>query len=97
MSVFRNLVLNFKNADDCENFIARYKYYVDTLADTGITTFYICRLTSESILIFATFQSEKIAMEQLEKAKEWRELNRFEIIDQVLLDGNLEQSWNFNK
>ena len=35
--------------------------------------------------------------ELLAKAKEWRELNRFEIIDQVLLDGNLEQSWNFNK
>ena len=97
MSVFRNLVLNFKNADDCENFIARYKYYVDTLEDKGVNTFYICRLTAESILIFATFQSEKIAMEQLEKAKEWRELNRFEIIDQVLLDGNLEQSWNFIK
>ena len=97
MSVFRNIVFNFKSEEDCNNFIERYKPYVDTLADTGLETFYICRITPDSLLIFAMIDTEENAKKLLDKSKEWRELNRFEFHDQMVLDGDLEKSWNFIK
>ncbi len=42
MSVFRNVVVNFKTEDDCDNYIERYKPFMDSLEGTGLQTFYIC-------------------------------------------------------
>ena len=49
MSVFRNVVLNFKSKDDCENYIERYKPFMDTFEGTGLQSFYLCRLTPDSL------------------------------------------------
>ena len=36
MSVFRNVVLNFKSEHDCENYIERYKTFMYTFEGTGL-------------------------------------------------------------
>ena len=97
MSVFRNVVLTFKSKDDCENYITRYSEYVPTLEGSGIEKLVICRLTPDSILVFAVFTSEEDAKKILEKATEWRDLNRFEFQDQMVLDGRVEGEWDFTK
>ena len=95
MSVFRNVVLNFKSKDDCENYIERYKPFMDTFEGTGLQSFYLCRLTPDSLLIFAMLDTEENAKKLLEKAGEWRAVNRFEFHDQMVLDGKIEKSCNF--
>ena len=97
MSVFRNVVLTFKSKDDCENYITRYSGYVPTLGGSGLEKLVICRLTPDSVLVFAVFTSEEDAQKNLEKVSEWRELNRFEFQDQMVLDGNVEGEWDFTK
>ena len=95
MSVFRNVIFNFKSEEDCENFLTRYKIFIEQDEKIGLETFYICRLTKDSLLIFAMIDTEENAKKLLNKSTEWRELNRFEFHDQMVLDGNLEKSWNF--
>ena len=41
----RELDYNFKSKDDCENYIERYKPFMDTFEGTGLQSFYLCRLT----------------------------------------------------
>ena len=62
---------------------------------TGLQSFYLCRLTPDSLLIFAMLDTEENAKKLLEKAGEWREVNRFEFHDQMVLDGKIEKSCNF--
>ena len=61
MSVFRNVVVNFKTEDDGDNYIERYKPFMDPLGGTGLQTFYICRLNSDSLLTFAMIDNEENA------------------------------------
>ena len=95
MSVFRNVVLNFKSEDDCENYIERYKPFMDTFEGTGLQSFYLWELTPESLLIFAMLDPEENAKKLLDKAGEWREVKRFEFHDQMVLVGKIEKSCNF--
>ncbi len=95
MSVFRNVVVNFKTEDDCDNYIERYKPFMESLEGTGLQTFYICRLTPDSLLTFAMIDNEENAKKLIESAIEWRELNRFDIHDQMVLDGKIEKFCNF--
>ena len=44
----------------------------------------------DSLLIFAMIDTEENAKKLLEKSTEWRELNRFEFHDQMVLE-NLEK------
>ena len=95
MSVFRNVVVNFKTEDDCDNYIERYKPFMDSLEGTGLQTFYIRRLTSDSLLTFAMIDNEENAKKLIESAIELRELNRFDIHDQMVLYGKIEKFCNF--
>ena len=97
MSIFRNIVLNFKSQDDCENYITRYEDYIPTFKGQGLEKLVICRLTPDSILVFTVIDSEENAQKMIEKASEWRELNRFEFQDQMVLDGSVEGEWDFTK
>ena len=97
MSIFRNIVLNFKSEDDCQNYITRYKEYIPTFKGQGLEKLVICRLTPDSILVFTVIDSEENAQKMIEKASEWRELNRFEFQDQMVLDGSVEGEWDFTK
>ena len=49
----------------------------------------------DSLLIFAMLDTKENAKKLLEKAGEWREVNRFEFQDQMVLDGKIEKSCNF--
>ena len=73
----------------------RYKIFIQQDEKIGLETFYICRLTQDSLLIFAMIDTEENAKKLLDKSTKWRELNRFEFHNQMVLDGNLEKSWNF--
>ena len=89
MSVFRNIVFNFKSEEDCNNFLTRYKTFIEEDEKIGLETFYICRLTQDSLLIFAMIDNEENAKKLLDKSTKWRELNRFEFHDQMVLDLSL--------
>ena len=97
MSVFRNIVLTFKSKDDCENYIKKYSEYVPTQEGLGVEKLVICRLTPDSILVFGLYTNEADAQNLLKKATQWRELNRFEFHDQMVLDGSVEGEWDFTK
>jgi len=97
MSVFKNFVLNFKSKEDCDNYVTRYNHFIPTLEGTGVQTVFVCRMTDESIFIFSTYKSEAIADKVARLGDEWRELNRFDIHDKMVLDGVLQNSWNFEK
>ena len=97
MSVFRNFVLNFKSKEDCENYISKYREFIPTLQGTGLETLFICRLTEDSILTFATHDTEENAKKIRDSGVAWRETNKFEFKDELLLDGNVEEYWNFAK
>ena len=58
MSIFRNVVLNLKTEKECERAINLYKEQLSSLTNSGIIDAYICRLSKESILFFATIDTE---------------------------------------
>ena len=66
MSVFRNVIFNFKSEEDCENFLTRYKIFIEQDEKIGLETFYICRLTKDSLLIFAMIDTEENAKKLLQ-------------------------------
>ena len=58
MSIFRNVVLNLKTEEECERAINLYKEQLSSLTNSGVLDAYICRLSKESILFFATIDTE---------------------------------------
>ena len=60
MSVFRDIVFNFKSEVDGENFLSRYKIFIEQDEKIGLETIYICRLTQDSLLIFAMIDTKKM-------------------------------------
>ena len=58
MSIFRNVVLNLQTEEECERAINLYKEQLSSLTNSGILDAYICRLSKESILFFATIDTE---------------------------------------
>ena len=95
MAIFRNMIFDFKSADDCDNYLLRKKDLYPTLRETGVQRLFICRLTEVSVFFFATFKNEKDAQLTIDKTNKWRELNRFDIVDSVVLDGDIEGEFDF--
>ena len=59
MSFFRNVVLNFKNKDDVEEYLEKYQELVPTQKGVGLEDFFICRLSDTSLLTFCTIDTEE--------------------------------------
>ena len=59
MSIFRNVVLNFKSKDDVEEYLESYQKLVPTQKGVGLEDFFICRLSDTSLLIFCTIDTEE--------------------------------------
>ena len=79
MSFFRNVVLNFKNKDDVEEYLEKYQELVPTQKGVGLEDFFICRLSDTSLLIFCTIDTEENGKKIIEFADEWRKENKFQI------------------
>ena len=75
MSFFRNVVLNFKNKDDVEEYLEKYQELVPTQKGVGLEDFFICRLSDTSLLIFCTIDTEENGKKIIEFADEWRKEN----------------------
>ena len=95
MSIFRNVVLNLKTEDECERAINLYKEHLSSLTDDGILDAYICRLSKESILFFATIDTEDNAKKIFEGLIKWREQQKFDLIDSLVFDCPIEWHKNF--
>ncbi len=94
MSFFRNVVLNFKNKDDVEEYLKKYQEIVPTQRGVGLEHFFKCRQSDTSLLTFCTIDTEENGKKIIEFADEWRKENKFEIIDSMALDGKLEGYFN---
>ena len=95
MGLFRNFVINFKSKDDCENYLIRSKDFYPSLKGMGMQNMTVCRLTEDSLLMFAVFNTDKDALAVIEKTSEWRKINRFEFLDIIVLDGKIETHYDF--
>ena len=94
MSIFRNVVLNFKGKDDVEEYLEKYRELVPTQTGIGLEDFFRCRLSDTSLLTFCTIDTEENGKKIIEFADKWRENNKFEITDSMVLDGKLEGYYN---
>ena len=95
MSIFRNVVLNLKTEKECERAINLYKKQLSSFTNSGIVDAYICRLSKESILFFATIDTEDNAKKIFESLIRWREQQKFDLIDSLVFDGPIEWHKNF--
>ena len=95
MSIFRNVVLNLKTEQECDRAIGLYKEQLSSLTGEGIENVYICRLSKESILFFATIDTEDNAKKIFEGLIKWREEQKFDLIDSLVFDGPIEWHKNF--
>ena len=95
MGIFRNFVINFKSKDDCENYLIRSKDFYPSLKGMGMQNMTVCRLTEDSLLMFAVLNTDKDALAVIEKTSEWRKINRFEFLDIIVLDGKIETHYDF--
>ena len=60
----------------------------------GLEDFFICRLSDTSLLTFCTIDTEENGKKIIEFADNWRQENKFEITDSMVLDGKLEGYYN---
>ena len=96
MTIFRNVVLNLKTEEECERAINLYKEQLSSLTKSGILDAYICRLSKESILFFATIDTEDNAKKIFEGLIKWRERQKFDLIDSLVFDGPIEWHKKFS-
>ena len=97
MSIFRNFVINFKSQDDCENYLVRSKDFYPSLKGMGMQNMTVCRLTADSLIMFAVFNKDKDALATIEKTTQWRKINRFEFLDIIVLDGKIVTHYDFTE
>ena len=95
MSIFRNVVLNLKTEEECDRVVELYKERLSSLENEGLLDVYICRLSKESILFFATIDTEDNAKKIFEGLIRWREQQKFDLIDSLVFDGPIEWHKNF--
>ena len=95
MSIFRNVVLNLQTEEECERAIILYKKQLSSLTNDGILDAQICRLSKESILFFATIDTEDYAKKIFEGLIKWRKQQKFDLIDSLVFDGPIEWHKNF--
>ena len=95
MSIFRNVVLNLKTAEECDKVIELYKERLSSLENEGLVDVYICRLSKDSVLFFLTIDNENNAQRIFEIMRAFREQQNLDLIDILVLDGQIEWHKNF--
>ena len=82
------------NMDGELEYLEKYQELVPTQTGIGLEDFFICRLSDTSLLTFCTIDTEENGKKIIEFADKWREENKFEITDSMVLDGKLEGYYN---
>ena len=97
MSIFRNVVLNLKTEEECDRVIELYKERLSSLENEGLVDVYICRLSNDSVLFFLTIDNDNNAQRIFEIMRAFREQQNLDLIDILVLDGQIEWHKNFLK
>ena len=95
MSIFRNVVLNLKTEEECDRVIGLYKERLSSLENEGLVDVYICRLSKDSVLFFLTIDNDNNAQRIFEIMRAFREQQNLDLIDILVLDGQIEWHKNF--
>ena len=95
MSIFRNVVLNLKTEEECDRVIELYKERLSSLENEGLVDVYICRLSKDSVLFFLTIDNDSNAQRIFEIMRAFREQQNLDLIDILVLDGQIEWHKNF--
>ncbi len=95
MSIFRNVVLNLKTEEECDRVIGLYKDQLSSLENEGLVDVYICRLSKDSVLFFLTINNDKNAQRIFDTMRAFREQQNLDLIDILVLDGQIEWHKNF--
>ena len=95
MSIFRNVVLNLKTEEECDRVIGLYKEQLSSLENEGLVDVYICRLSKDSVLFFLTIDNDKNAQRIFDTMRAFREQQNLDLIDILVLDGQIEWHKNF--
>jgi len=95
MSIFRNVVLNLKTEEECDRVIGLYKEQLSSLENEGLVDVYICRLSKDSVLFFLTIDNDNNAQRIFEIMRAFREQQNLDLIDILVLDGQIEWHKNF--
>ena len=96
MSIFRNVVLNLKTEEECNRVIGLYKERLSSLENEGLLDVYICRLSKDSVLFFLTIDNDDNAQRIFEIMLAFREQQNLDLIDILVLDGQIEWHKNFS-
>ena len=96
MSIFRNVVLNLKTEEDCDRVFGLYKEQLSSLENEGLVDVYICRLSKDSVLFFLTIDNDYNAQRIFEIMRAFREQQNLDLIDILVLDGQIEWHKNFS-
>ena len=96
MSIFRNVVLNFKTEEECDRVIDLYKKRLASLENEGLLGVYICRLSKDSVLFFLTIDNDDNAQTIFETMQAFREQQNLDLKDILVLDGHVEWHKNFS-
>ena len=96
MSIFRNVVLNFKTEEECNRVIDLYKIRLASLENKGLLDFYICRLSKDSVLFFLTIDNDQNAQTIFDTMRAFREQQNLDLLDILVLDGQVEWHKNFS-
>ena len=95
MSIFRNVVINLKTEEECDRVIDLYKEQLSSLENGGLADVYICRLSKDSVLFFLTIDNDDNAQKIFETMRAFREQQNLDLIDILVLDGQIEWHKNF--
>tara|TARA_Y200000002_G_C22254582_1_gene485300 strand:+ start:93 stop:407 length:315 start_codon:yes stop_codon:yes gene_type:complete len=95
MSIFRNVVLNLKTEKECNRVIDLYKERLSSHKNEGLVDVYICRLSKDSVLFFLTIDNDDNAQRIFETMRAFREQQNLDLIDILVLDGQIEWHKNF--
>ena len=96
MSIFRNVVLNFKTEEECDRVIDLYKRRLASLENKGLLDVYICRLSKDSVLFFLTIDNDQNAQTIFDTMRAFREQQNLDLLDILVLDGQVEWHKNFS-
>jgi len=96
MSIFRNVVLNFKTEEECDRVIDLYKIRLASLENRGLLDVYICRLSKDSVLFFLTIDNDHNAQTIFDTMRAFREQQNLDLLDILVLDGQVEWHKSFS-